>query len=66
MRTSPSNLVLAYQRADDAHREVRERFWGGFTDVVACFVVWGVVGTLVVALLGSIVLWGVLIANAAQ
>ena len=66
VRTSPSNLVLAYQRADDAQREVRDRFWGSLGDAAAYLVVWGVVGTLVAALLGSVVLWGILIANAAR
>jgi hypothetical protein len=37
-----------------------------FADVLAYSIVWGAVGALVAALLGSVVLWGVLIANAAR
>jgi len=66
MRRSVSNLVLAYQCPDDTRRDGKERFWGGFADVLAYSVVWGAVGTLVIALLGSAVLWGVLIVNAAR
>jgi hypothetical protein len=60
------NLVLAYQRADDARRESSDRFWLGMIDAVALSVVWGAVGAVVVALLGSVVLWGVLLASAAR
>jgi hypothetical protein len=60
------NLVLAYQCHDEAHREEKERFWIDFGDVVAYSVVWGAVGTVVLALLGSAVLWGLLLASAAR
>jgi hypothetical protein len=66
VRRQPSNLVLAYQGLDDAQRESTDRLWTGVSDVLAYFVVWSVVGAVFVALLGSAVLWGVLIANAAQ
>jgi hypothetical protein len=66
MRRSVSNLVLAYQSPDDTRRDEKEQFWAGFADVLAYSVVWGAVGTLVLALLGSLILWGVLIVNAAR
>ena len=66
MPRSPHNLVLAYQGADDARRESSERFRVDVADVVALSVVWGAVGAVVVALLGSVVLWGVLLASAAR
>ena len=66
MRRTDRNLVLAYQRADDARRESNDRFWVGMTDVVAFSVVWGAVGAVVFALLGSVVLWGLLLASAAR
>jgi hypothetical protein len=66
VRRGPSNFVLAYQCPDDTRRDETERFWGGVADVLAFSIVWGAVGTLIVALLGAVVLWGVLIANAAR
>ena len=66
MRREPHNLVLAYQGSDDARRESAQRLWLDLADVVAYAVVWGVVGAVVAALLGSVVLWGVLLASAAQ
>ena len=66
VKRQSSNLVLAYQGLDDAHRESTDRLWTGVADVLAYFVVWGAVGAVFVALLGSAVLWGVLIASAAR
>ena len=66
MKGRSSNLLLAYQGLDDAQREATEHLWDGVADVLAYFVVWGAVGAVFVALLGSAVLWGVLIANAAR
>ena len=65
-RRPSTNLVLAYQGAADQRREDRELFWAGLADVVAYSVVWGAVGALVAGLLGAVLLWGVLLANAAQ
>ena len=62
----PTSFVLAYQRADDRRREQRDHFRNGVADVLAYFVVWGILGALAAALLGSVVLWGVLVANTAQ
>ena len=66
MRRRNSNLILAYQGAEDSRRETGERFWGGVVEVLAYSVVWGVVVAVVAALLGSVLLWGVLLANAAH
>ena len=63
MPRNPHNLVLAYQCPDEAHRQEKERFWVDFGDAVAYSVVWGAVSTVVLALLGSVLLWGVLIAS---
>ena len=61
-----SNFVLAYQGAEDRRREGKELFWTGLADVLAYSVVWGAVGALAAGLFGAVLLWGVLIANAAQ
>ena len=66
VKRQTSNLVLAYQGLDDAQRESTDRFWGGIADALAYFVVWAAVGAVFVALLGSAVLWGVLIASAVR
>jgi hypothetical protein len=61
-----SNFVLAYQGADEQRRQDKELFWTGLADVLAYSVVWGAVGALAAGLLGAVLLWGVLLANAAQ
>ncbi len=66
MNRRPSHFVLAYQGADDERREVKEHFWSGVAGVLAYSVVWGAVAALFAALLGSLVLWGVLLASAAH
>jgi hypothetical protein len=66
MQRHRSNFVLAYQGADDERREARDQFWTGIADVLAYSVVWGALVTLVAALLGSLALWGVLLATSAQ
>jgi hypothetical protein len=62
----PQNLVLAYQGADDAQRESMDSLWRSLAEVLAYSVVWGAVGAVVTALLGSVVLWGLLLASAAR
>lgn len=66
MRRATPNLILAYQGADDSRRESDERFWGSVAEVLAYSVVWGVVAAVVAALLGSVLLWGVLLTTAAH
>ena len=66
MLRQSQNLVLAYQGADDAQRESTNRLWCSLAEVLAYSVVWGAVGAVVAALLGSVVLWGVLLASAAR
>jgi hypothetical protein len=58
--------VLAYQCARERRRESRERFWSGWSEVVAYSVVWGAVGAVAAAAVGTVVLWGVLLASAAH
>ena len=66
MRRRPSNFVLAYQGAEDARRDGKEQFWAGAAGWLAYSVVWGFIAALVAAMLGSLVLWGVILAAAAQ
>ena len=66
MRRTATRLILAYQGARDARRESTDRFRGVVVEAIAFSVVWGVFGALVAALLGSLVLWGVLLVNAAH
>lgn len=66
MRRQTQNLVLAYQGADDAQRESTDRLWCSLAEVLAYTIVWSAVGAVVAALLGSVVLWGVLLGIAAR
>jgi hypothetical protein len=66
MRTQTSKFVLAYQGPDDDRRESSERFWGSLAEVVVYSAVWGVVGAVVAALVGAVLLWGVLLTSAAR
>ncbi len=66
MQRRDTNFVLPYQRADEHRREAKEHFWTGIAGVLAYSVVWGVVGAVAAALLGSVVLWGALLASAAK
>lgn len=66
MRRAGPKYILAYQVVEDARRETNERFWGSLAEVLAYSVVWGMVVAAVAALLGSVLLWGVLLANAAH
>jgi hypothetical protein len=65
VQRQPNNLVLAYQGAPDYRREHRDRLRGGFVEVLVYSAVWGAFGALLVAAVGAVFLWGVLIANAA-
>jgi hypothetical protein len=66
VRGAANRLILAYQGARDARRESNDRFRGVVLEAVAYSIVWAVVGAVVVALLGSVLLWGVLLVNAAN
>jgi len=66
VRRTATHLILAYQGAIDARRENTHRFRGVVLEAVAFSIVWAVVGAVVVALLGSVLLWGVLLVNAAN
>ena len=66
MRRPPYNVVLTYQCVREARREAKERLWTGLADLLAYSIVWGAVGAAVVALLGSVLLWGVLLVTAAH
>jgi hypothetical protein len=61
-----TRLILAYQGAQDARRETTYRARGVVLEAIAFSVVWAVVGAVVMALAGSVVLWGVLLVNAAH
>ena len=64
--TGKPNLVLAYQGAEASRRESNERLWGSVAEVLAFSVVWGVVVAVAAALLGSVLLWGVLLTAVAR
>jgi hypothetical protein len=66
VRTTATRLILAYQGAQDARRENTHRARGVVLEAIAFSVVWAVVGAVVMALAGSVVLWGVLLVNAAH
>ena len=66
VRGNMTRFILAYQGARDARRESTDRFRGVVLEAIAFSVVWAVVGAVVVALLGSVLLWGVLLVNAAH
>jgi hypothetical protein len=63
MRTRTSNFVLAYQRLEEQRRESSGRFWSDIAEVVVYSAVWAIVGTVVAALVGAVLLWGVLLTS---
>jgi hypothetical protein len=66
VRGAANRFILAYQGARDARRESNDRLRGVVLEAVAYSIVWTVVGAVVVAVLGSVLLWGVLLVNAAN
>jgi hypothetical protein len=55
-----------YQCAQEQRRECCARFRSGWSELVAYSVVWGVVGAVAAAAVGTVVLWGILLASAAH
>ena len=58
-------LVLAYRPADADRAQLENEYWGRVADVLVPVAYWTALAGIAAAFLGAVVLWGVLIAQAA-
>ena len=65
MQLSAPKPVLHYRNAVEDRLSVKDEFWERLADVLVPLVVWGFFVALVFVCVGAVVLWGVLISQAA-
>ena len=65
MPTPKLHFVLPYRAAEEDRDQLDNEFWGRVAEVIVPLAYWAVVAGAATAFLGAVVLWGVLIAQAA-